>query len=136
MDKALKDRSIPEGVEIYDINGPFFFGAAYKLRETLDSLGSPPKILIINMPNVLAVDATGLHALHELKRRCAKDGTRLILAGVHAQPVQELVRSGLLDIFGDENLRGTIEEALDRARHILGTDPMETRTHAMGSGSG
>lgn len=133
LDKALKERSIPEGVEVYDINGPFFFGAAYKLRETLDEIGSPPKVLIINMPNVLAVDATGLHALHELKRRCAKDGTRLILAGVHAQPVQELVRSGLLDIFGDENLRGTIEEALERARFILGNDPMETRARAMGS---
>lgn len=134
QDSVLKDRHIPDGVEIYDINGPFFFGAAYKLRETLDSLGSPPKILIINMPNVLAVDATGLHALRELKQRCAKDGTRLILAGVHAQPVQELVRSGLLDIFGDDNLLGTIEEALDRARHILGTDPMETRSHVIESG--
>ncbi len=136
MDRALKERTVPEGVEIYDINGPFFFGAAYKLRETLDSLGSPPKVLIINMPNVLAVDATGLHALHELKRRCAKEGTRLILAGVHAQPVQELVRSGLLDIFGDDNLRGTIEEALERARHILGTDPMETRMQTMESRGG
>ncbi|MBL8747158.1 MAG: STAS domain-containing protein [Phycisphaerae bacterium] len=126
-DSPLKERNVPPEVEIYDINGPFFFGAAYKLRETLDEIGAPPKILIINMPNVLAVDATGLHALHELKKRCARDGTRLILAGVHAQPVQELVRSGLLDIFGDENLLGTIDEALERARAILGTDPMETR---------
>jgi SulP family sulfate permease len=125
-DKALREKSVPAGVEVYDINGPFFFGAAYKLRETLDEIGTPPKVLIINMPNVLSVDATGLHALHELKKRCVKDGTRLILAGVHAQPVQTLVRSGLMDIFGDENLLGTIDEALERARAILGTDPMET----------
>lgn len=130
-DKALKERNVPEGVEIYDINGPFFFGAAYKLRETLDEIGAPPKVLIINMPNVLTVDATGLHALHELKKRCVKDGTRLILAGVHAQPVQTLVRSGLLDIFGDENLLGTIDEALERARGIIGTDPMETLARTM-----
>lgn len=135
-DAALKERDVPEGVEIYDINGPFFFGAAYKLRETLDEIGTPPRILIINMPNVLAVDATGLHALHELKKRCARDGTRLILAGAHAQPVAELVRSGLLDIFGDENLLGTIDEALERARFILGNDPMETRTHAMAGREG
>lgn len=131
-DHEITERRVPEGIEIYDINGPFFFGAAYKLRETLDEIGTPPKVLIINMPNVLAVDATGLHALHELKNRCTRDGTRLILAGVHAQPVQELVKSGLLDIFGDENLLGTIDEALKRAKFILGNDPMETRNRAIG----
>lgn len=130
-DKPEPERAVPPGVEVYDINGPFFFGAAYKLRETLDSLGSRAKVLIINMPDVLAIDATGLHALRELKARCAKDGTRLILAGVHAQPVQELVRSGLLDDFGDENLVGTIPEALERARFLLQTDPFETRARSV-----
>lgn len=121
----------PKGVEVYDVSGPFFFGAAYKLRETLDAIGEPPKVLIINMPNVLAIDATGLHALQELKKRCMKDGTRLLLAGVHAQPIAELVRSDLLAIFGDESLFGTLSEALQRAHEILGTDPMQTRTLAM-----
>lgn len=131
-ERVFAERRVPEGVEIYDINGPFFFGAAYKLRETLDEIGAPPKVLIINMPRVLAVDGTGLHALRELRQRCVKDGTRLLLAGVHAQPVQELVRSGLLDIFGDENLMGTIDEALERARFLLGNDPMETRARTLG----
>ncbi len=111
----------PRDVEIYDINGPFFFGAAYKLRETLDSLGRPPRVLILNMPNVLAMDATGLHALEEMRRRCVKDGTHLVIAGVHAQPVHEFAKSGLLDAFGDENLVGTVEEALARAGEILET---------------
>lgn len=132
-DGSARQNAVPQGVEVYDVSGPFFFGAAYKLRDTLDALGSPPKVLIINMPNVLAVDATGLHALHELKKRCAKDGTRLLLAGAHAQPVRELVRSGLLDTFGDDNLLGTLPEALDRARVILGSDPMMTHTLATGT---
>ncbi len=109
----------PRDVEIYDINGPCFFGAAYKLRETLDSLGRPPRVLVLNMPNVLAMDATGLHALEEMRRRCVRDGTHLVIAGVHAQPVHEFARSGLLDAFGDENLVGTVEEALERAKQIL-----------------
>lgn len=114
-----KDARLP-GVEVYDINGPFFFGAAFKLRDTLDSLGKPPKALIVNMPNVTAVDATGLHALEELKRRCDRDGTAVILAGVHSGPMTGLARAGMLDEFGDANLVGTLDEAMERARAVIG----------------
>jgi len=113
-----KDARVP-GVEVYDINGPFFFGAAFKLRDTLDALGKPPRALIVNMPNVTAVDATGLHALEELKRRCDRDGTTLILSGVHSGPMMGLSRAGMLDEFGDENLVGTLGEAMERARGLL-----------------
>lgn len=107
------------GVEVYEINGPFFFGAAYKLREALDSVSSHPRALVLDMPNVNAIDATGLHALDELRRKCARDGTKVILAGVHAQPLFAMTKSGLLDKFGVENLAGTLPEALERARAVL-----------------
>ena len=63
-----------------------------------------------------AMDSTGLAALRDLVRRSRKDGTRVILAGVHAQPMVVLARSDFLDEIGDENLAGTIDEALDLVR--------------------
>lgn len=107
------------GVEVYEINGPFFFGAAYKLRDTLDAIGRRPRVLVLDMPNVNAIDATGLHVLDELLRRSAREGVRVVLAGVHAQPLFAMTRSGLLDKFGVENLVGSLPEAMDRARAIL-----------------
>ena len=71
------------------------------------------------MRNVPAIDSTGLHALHELARSCKRDGTLLLLADVHAQPMFALVRSDMLAELGEENLFGNIDDALDRAREHL-----------------
>jgi len=111
-------RKVP-GVEVYNVQGTFFFGAAHKLRETLDSLGKPPRVLVLNLSSVIAVDATGLHALDDLRHRCQKDGTRLMLVGLHTQPMFKMSDQHLLAGFGVENLMGSIEEALGAAeRHI------------------
>jgi SulP family sulfate permease len=104
---------VPADVQVYDIRGAFFFGAAFKLRDTLDQIGRPPRALVVNVRDVLAIDATGLHALEELRRRCARDRTRLILVGVHAGPMMAIAREGLLDAFGTENMVGSVEEALE-----------------------
>lgn len=110
-------RKVP-GVEIYTIRGTFFFGAAYKLRDTLDAVGQRPKVLIIDLKQVLAMDATGMHALDELRRRCRRDGTAVFLVGVHSQPLMALAQSGLLDAFGDQNLFDNVPAALDEAEKI------------------
>ena len=104
---------VPEGVQVYEINGPFFFGAAEKFKDTMNDITKRPRALILGMRNVPAMDATGLNALRDLIRRSRKDGTRVILAGVHAQPMTVLARSGLLDEVGDENMIGTIDEAIE-----------------------
>ncbi|RMH25172.1 MAG: STAS domain-containing protein [Planctomycetota bacterium] len=104
--------ALPPGVQVYEIDGPFFFGAAYKMREALDAVASPPDVLILDMTRVTAVDATGLHALDELRRRALADGTRLILVGVHAQPMFAMSRSRTTDTFGAESFAGTIADAL------------------------
>ena len=114
---AGPDRS--PGVEVYAINGPFFFGSAYKLRETLDAIGRRPRVLVLDMPNVSAIDATGLYALDELRRKCARERVALILAGVHSQPLFAMTKSGLLEKFGVENLTGTLPEAMRRADDLL-----------------
>src|SRR5205085_7888710 len=66
---AVRDRSVPDGVEVFEINGPFFFGAAEQFKDTLNQVAKKPKVLIIRMRDVPAIDATGLHALQELARR-------------------------------------------------------------------
>jgi SulP family sulfate permease len=105
-------------VEVYEIDGPFFFGAAEKFRETMGAVETRPKVLVIVMEKVPAIDSTGLRALRGVVRGAKKQGTRVILSGVHAQPMVALGRSDLLDEIGDGNLCGTLPEALDRAREV------------------
>lgn len=117
---ALKDRLIPEGVEVFEIHGPFFFGAANRFKDTLQIVGKTPKVLIIRCRHILFIDATALRALEELVDKNLKDGTTLLLSGVHAQPLITLEQSGLYYKIGEDNIHGNIDAALNRARRILG----------------
>ena len=117
---SVRKRVIPPGVEVFEINGPFFFGAAEQFKDTLSEIAKKPKVLIIRMRDVPAIDSTGLHALQELAGRCEHEGTLLLLADVHAQPMFALVRSDMLAEIGEQNLFGHIDDALDRAREYLG----------------
>jgi SulP family sulfate permease len=113
---AKPGREIPSGVQIYAIDGPFFFGAAEKFKETLATVAGRPRALVLIMRNVNAIDSTGLHALKDMIRRFRSGGTEVILVGVHAQPMVALDRAGLVDVLGHDNLVDTIDEALDRTR--------------------
>jgi len=121
---AVRDRSVPNGVEVFEINGPFFFGAAEQFKDTLNQVARKPKVLIIRLRDVPAIDATGLHALQELARRSRREGTLLVLSDVHAQPMFALVRSDILPEIGEANLFGNIDDALNRARDHLGLSPL------------
>jgi SulP family sulfate permease len=117
---SIEKRVVPEGVEVFEINGPFFFGAATKFKEQLKIVENPPKILIIRMRNVPAIDATGLQILKELYNDSKKNGTHIILSGVHTQPLYAMTQAGIFDLYGEQNIHGNIDDALDRAREILG----------------
>ena len=119
---TIVTRKVPAGVEVFEINGPFFFGAASKFREAMRIVEKAPKIRIIRMRSVLSIDATGLNMMNELLKDCKKTGTRLILSGVHAQPLFALQQYGLYDEVGEENIFGNIDDALDHAREILGLE--------------
>ena len=121
---AVRYRSVPQGVEVFEINGPFFFGAAEQFKDTLNQVARKPKVLIIRMRDVPAIDATGLHTLQELARRYKREGTLLLLSDVHAQPMFALVRSDILPEIGEDNLFGNIDDALNRARQHLGLSPI------------
>jgi SulP family sulfate permease len=120
---SLETRQVPTGVEVYEINGPFFFGVADRLKDTLRGVERPPKVFILRMRRVPAIDASGIHALEEFHLKCSRQHTRLLLAGVHAQPMFALAKYGLTDRIGEENLFESIDDALDAARQIVGAGP-------------
>ncbi|HSZ59329.1 MAG TPA: SulP family inorganic anion transporter, partial [Tepidisphaeraceae bacterium] len=120
---SLDTRQVPAGVEVYEINGPFFFGVADRLKDTLRGVERPPKVFILRMRRVPAIDASGIHALEEFHLKCSPQHTRLLLAGVHAQPMFALAKYGLTDRIGEENLFESIDDALDAARHLVGAGP-------------
>ena len=113
-------RSVPPGVEVYEITGPFFFGAAETFRDRLAGIAGRPRVLILRMRHVLTIDSTALHALREVVERSRRDGTLVVLSDVHAQPVVALVQSGLRDEIGEANVLGNLDDALNRAREHLG----------------
>jgi len=116
---ATTRRKLPPGVAVYEVEGAFFFGVAEFFRETLDLGKTPPKVLILQMKNVLALDATGLRALSDLYNKCAGNKTNLILSGIHAQPLIAMDRSGFLDKIGRDNVLGSFDEAIGRAEPLL-----------------
>ena len=122
---AIYRRQVPRDVEVYEINGPFFFGAAEKFKDTLASVSRKPRVLIIRMRNVPAIDSTAMHALKDLIRRTRKDGTKVLLSDVHAQPLVALSRSELLEEIGVDNLYDDVDAALEAARAHLGKSASE-----------
>jgi sulfate permease, SulP family len=113
--RVLGGREIPKGVEVYAVNGPFFFGVADKLRDVLSEIETPPKFFILRMRNVPAIDATGIHALEQLSKKCAHQGSRLILSEVRDQPRRAIQNSGKL--IGVEFVK-TLDEALEKGKMV------------------
>ena len=122
---SVTRRTVPAGVEVFEINGPFFFGAAETFKDTLGQIAGKPKVLIIRLRNVPSIDSTAMHALKDVVHRTRKEGTVVLLSDVHTQPLVAIGRSKLLDEIGEENLFGNIDDALNRARALLGLEPVE-----------
>ena len=118
--RILGGREIPPGVEVYEVNGPFFFGAADKLKDVMSEIAKPPKVFILRMRNVPAIDATGMHALEQMAKKCRAQGTTLLLTEIRPQPLRAIVRAGKLEAFGGrEHLAKTLDMALERAANIV-----------------
>jgi SulP family sulfate permease len=116
---GVSRRTIPKGVEVYEINGPFFFGAAEMFKDTLARVARKPKVLIVRMRHVPAIDSTGMHALKDLVHRSRRDGTLVLIADIHAQPRMALERSAAFDEIGEEHIFGNLDDALAAAREHL-----------------
>lgn len=113
-------RALTTGVEVFEITGPLFFGAAYKFRDTLKMIETPAKVLIIRMDKVPVIDATGLRVLKDVYDQLQKKGSRLILSEINsAQVMEELQKARILFRIGKANVTASFEEAVERAENIL-----------------
>lgn len=110
---------VPNGVEVYEINGPYFFGIATKFEEIMASLGDRPKIRIIRMRKVPFIDSTGIHNLTTLCEMSQKENIHIILSGVNPQVHNVLEKSGFYELLGKENICSNINEALEVARREI-----------------
>ena len=121
LDIAIKEEplKIPEEVEVYEINGPFYFGIANKFEEQMVQIGDRPKIRIIRMRKVPFIDSTGIHNLTNLCRMSKKENVQIILSGVNEKVHEVLEKSGFNDLLGKENVCSHINIALARAEEIL-----------------
>ena len=106
---------IPSGVEVYEINGPYFFGIATKFEEIMARLGDRPKIRIIRMRKVPFIDSTGIHNLTTLCEMSQKENIHIILSGVNERVHTVLEKSGFYELLGKENICSNINEALEVA---------------------
>ena len=107
--------AIPDDVLVYEINGPFFFGAADKFMEVIEEVQGPAKKLILNMNKVPAMDATAFHALERLRRTCKEFKTELILSGIRQQPYNVLEKAGFIEKVGVANICLDLDEAIKKA---------------------
>ena len=110
---------LPRGVEVYEINGPYFFGIATKFEETMAQLGDRPKIRIIRMRRVPFIDSTGIHNLTNLCEMSQKEKIHIILSGVNEKVHAALQKSGFYELLGAENICSNINEAVAKARERI-----------------
>ena len=117
----LEHLTIPEGVEVYEINGPYFFGAGNKFEEIMGALGrgGRPKVRIIRMRKVPFVDSTGIHNLTNLCLMSQKEGIQVVLSGVNEKVQAVLHKAKFDEMIGADNICSHINIALDRARQLI-----------------
>ena len=121
----LEHLIIPEGVEVYEINGPYFFGAGNKFEEIMGALRHQrqmPRVRIIRMRKVPFIDSTGIHNLTNLCLMSQAEGIQVVLSGVNKRVQAVLHKAGLDTMLGTENICSHIDGALGRARQLLNTD--------------
>ena len=121
LDIAVNEENliIPQGVEVYEINGPYFFGIANKFEEQMVQLGDRPKVRIIRMRKVPFIDSTGIHNLTNLCKMSKKERITIVLSGVNEKVHHVLEKSGFYELLGEENICENINVAIDRANQII-----------------
>ena len=117
--KAISNYNVPKDVEVFEIKGPFFFGAAYKFKDSMRFIETAPKALIIRMRHVPVIDATGIHTLELVFNETERMGTTFIISGIQPGVYKELEKSHLLEKIGKENILTVIEDALKRAEEVV-----------------
>jgi len=116
---SLEGKDIPDGVMVFRIFGVLMFGAADKLEGILTQMGETPKVAILRMRTVLAMDSTALDVLDRLYEKLSRRGVRMMITGAHSQPLHMMQKSGFLQKIGEDNVLENIDAALEKSREIL-----------------
>ncbi|MFN0207111.1 MAG: SulP family inorganic anion transporter [Planctomycetota bacterium] len=119
MAHSLQTNSIPEGAVVIRIHGPFLFGSTDKLSVVDEVFDTLPPVVILRLRNMTAIDATGLVALENLAERLRKSGRHLVTCGMRDQPAQLMSQAHFHRLIGSENIVGSLEAAIARARVLL-----------------
>jgi sulfate permease, SulP family len=118
--EEISNYQIPDGVDVFEITGPLFFGAAYKFKDAMKFVEKTPSVLIIRMRHVPIIDATGIKTIGEVYKESKRRGTKLILSEVHSnQVMKELKDARLLFAIGKSNVTTSFTEALERSKLLM-----------------
>ena len=118
-EQIAQGKIIPKGVLVYRIFGPFLFGAAEKMEDAMQRIGTLPRVLILRLHLVSAMDATALNALESIVERMHRGKGVVILSGLHRQPLDMLRKAGFVEVVGRKNLCATFDNALERSKQVL-----------------
>ena len=120
IDDDFNKNTLPDGIEVFEINGPLFFGAAFKFKDAMKIVGNPAKVLIIRMKNVPIIDATGIHIINQVYKEALENKTRIILSEIKSEQVlTELKKARLIFKIGKANITETYENALIRGTAMI-----------------
>jgi len=133
-DDARDLKNVPPGTDVYEINGPFFFGTAFKFEEGIESAnaaGKKTKVRILRMRNVPVIDSTGLNALRQFSSQCSRQKITLILSGVQPAVLRAMQKAGLDEQIGAENITSHFKLAVERAKIVHGwlVEPRAAEKH-------
>jgi sulfate permease, SulP family len=118
-ENSVAKHTIPKDVEVFELSGPFFFGAAYKFKDAIKVIEKKPKVLIVRMRHVPVIDATGLHTIKDVLKMCKRDKIQLIISGAQPQVLEEFKKSRLLFQIGKRYVTSDFDTALQRANEFL-----------------
>lgn len=118
-DKFIGNYSIPKEVEVFELSGPLFFGAAYKFRDAIRIIENKPKVLIVRMRGVPVIDATGIHTIRDVLRICKRDKIHLIISGIQPPVFEAFRKARVLFQIGKRYVTDDFETALKRADEVL-----------------
>lgn len=117
--KTRNELNIPKEVELFELSGPLFFGAAYKFKDAIKVIENDPRVLIVGMRNVPVIDATGIHTIKDVLRTCERKKIQLIISGIQPAVLEEFRKTRLLFRIGKRYVTSDLSEALRRANEIL-----------------
>lgn len=118
-ENSINKYNIPPEVEVFELSGPMFFGAAYKFKDAIKVIEKKPKVLIIRMRHVPIIDATGLHTIKDVLRMCRHDKIQLIISGIQPVVLEEMKKSRLLFQIGKRYVTNDFATSLQRADEVL-----------------